>query len=271
MALLQVTFMSQSLQRNVPLMAVLPADVAPPAGAGRCGGPYRTLYLLHGIYGSCLSWTAESRIKRLAEERNIAVIMPSGDNGFYVDRAESYNRYGEFVGKELVDITRRMFPLSAAREDTFIAGLSMGGFGALRNGLKYRETFGRIAAFSSALVLEQALSLSYDEPHITRNRGYFESCFGDIGEALKSDRNPKELVRALKEEKAKNPLTPVPEIFMSCGTEDPLLPNNRDFRDFLEAAGFGVTYVETPGAHDWDFWDEHIERALGWMLPVSRP
>lgn len=267
MALLQATFMSQSLQRNVPVAAILPTDVIPPPGADARGdGPYKTLYLLHGLYGSCRSWIAETRIKRWAEERNLAVVMPSGDNGFYVDHPNSYDRYGEFVGKELVEASRKMFPLSHKREDSFIAGLSMGGFGALRNGLKYHQTFGRIAAFSSALVLEQAATLGSEAPHITQNRGYFESCFGDIDEALKSDKNPAELVRALKAKRDADPRTPVPGIYLSCGTEDTLIGVNRDFRDLLRRHGFDCLYSEGPGAHDWDYWDAEIKKALDWML-----
>jgi len=269
LAILQVVFMSKSLMRNVPMQVILPVDKIPSPGQSAVErGPFKTLYLLHGIFGSCMSWLAESRIKRWAEEKNIAVVMPSGDNGFYVDQARSYNLHGEFVGKELVEMTRKMFPLSHKREDTFIAGLSMGGFGALRNGLKYHETFSQIAALSSALVLERAVELTYDEPHITKNRGYLESCFGDIDDALASDKNPKVLIRMLKEKKARNPDTRIPKIYMACGTEDPLVENNRDFRDFLKGNGIECAYTEGPGAHDWEFWDTYIKKALDW-LPLN--
>ncbi|MFA6506490.1 MAG: alpha/beta hydrolase family protein [Treponemataceae bacterium] len=266
---MQVTFMSKSLMRNVPMQVLLPVDKLPMPGQPEYDGkPLKTLYLLHGIFGSCTSWLAESRIKRWAEKKNLAVVMPSGDNGFYVDQPLSYNLHGEFVGKELVEMSRKMFPLSHKREDTFIAGLSMGGFGALRNGLKYHDTFSHIAAFSSALVLEQAVDLTYEEPHITGNRGYFESCFGNIDDTLKSDKNPKELIRMLKERKARNPDTRIPKIYLACGTEDPLIKNNRDFRDFLKKEAIPCTYVEGPGIHDWEFWDTYIKKALDW-LPLN--
>lgn len=78
------------------------------------------------------------------------MVMPSGDNAFYVDQPKGHNNYGEYIGQELVRLTRKMFPLSRKREDTFIGGLSMGGYGALRNGLKYSDTFGAVIALSGA-------------------------------------------------------------------------------------------------------------------------
>jgi len=259
MALIEMTIMSKSLMRNVPVDVVLPVDKMLQPGEGDRGDkPFKTLYLLHGIFGSSKSWLAESRIKSYAEEKNLAVVMPSGDNGFYVDNPASYNLYGQYVGEELVELTRKMFPLSRNREDTFIAGLSMGGFGALRNGLKYCETFGSIAALSSGLILDQAQTMSYDDPHIIRNRGYFESCFGDLKKALKSDNNPEELIRNLDHDK-------IPSLYLACGTEDFLIDNNRAFRDFLQNAGVDHTYEEGPGIHDWKFWDKYIARVLEWL------
>lgn len=266
MALLQVNFMSKSLMRIVPMTVVLPTDKLPVPGTPvRENKPYKTLYLLHGIYGNCMSWVKETRIQRWAEEKDLVVVMPSGDTGFYVDQSASYNFYGEFVGKELVEITRKMFPLSHEREDTYIAGLSMGGFGAIRNGLKYHETFGNIAALSSALILEKTPNLTYEDPHITRNRGYFESCFGDLKEAINSDKNPKVLIRTIQERMAQDPGAHMPKIYMACGTQDPLIDDNRDFRDFLKGKAVDFTYIEGPGEHDWDFWDTYIRKVLDWL------
>ena len=144
MAILQVNFLSRALFRTVPAYVVLPTDRIP----AEEDKPFKTLCLLHGLLGNYTDWVHNTQIQRLAEDRRLAVVMPSGDNSFYVDNPVSKN--GEFIGRELVELTRRMFPLSHKREDTFIAGLSMGGFGALRNGLCYPETFGYIAGLSSA-------------------------------------------------------------------------------------------------------------------------
>lgn len=266
MALLHATFTSSSLLRNVPMTVILPVDRN--VNASRDAEEerrYKTLYLLHGIYGDHSSWVTGTRIARLAERKNLAVVMPSGDNGFYVDHPGTHDRYGSFIGEELVDITRKMFPLSKRREDTFIAGLSMGGFGAIRNGLRYHETFSRIAAFSSALILERAMGSTYDDPQFLKSRRFLETCFGDIGEALKSDMNPKVLADGLSSRMRSEPGAELPGIYLSCGVDDTLIEPTRDFRDFIAARGFACEYYEGPGAHEWDFWDSEIEKALDWL------
>lgn len=266
MAILQVNFMSKSLMRIVPIQVILPVDkMVLPGMPVRENKPYKTLYLLHGIYGNHMSWLSRSRIQEWAEEKNLAVVMPSGDNAFYVDQPASGNFYGEFIGKELIEITRKMFPLSHKREDTFIAGFSMGGFGAIRNGLKYYENFAYVAGLSSALVLEQSLNLTYNEASLVQSRGYFESCFGDLNEAIKGDKNPKVLVKTIKEKMAQDSEIRFPKLYIACGTEDFLIDNNRDFRDFLVQNEIDVTYEEGPGKHDWDFWNTYIKKVLQWL------
>lgn len=263
MALIQVNFMSKTLQRIVPLQVVLPVDQFFPED-GENEKPLKTLYLLHGLFGSYIDWVSGTRVRRWAEEKNLAVVMPSGDNAFYIDQPQANNLYGEFIGSELVEITRRMFPLSHEREDTFLAGLSMGGYGALRNGLKYHQTFGYIASFSGALhILEDS---GHPKQPLLKNEYY---CFGDLNEAAKSDKNPRVLVRRLREQMAENPDIRFPKIFLSCGTEDPLITANRAFRDFLLENGADLTWYEGPGGHDWDFWDLSIQKTLAW-LPLDK-
>lgn len=252
MALLHVTFTSAALKRSVPMNVILPVDGLKPA----YDKPFKTLYLLHGLLGSCGDWINGTRIKRWAEAKNLCVIMPSGDNCFYIPQENPHNDYGKFIGEELVQITRRMFPLSHKREDTFIAGLSMGGFGALRNGLKYNETFGWIAGLSNALHF-------FETPNPALLQTLFDEhcCFGDMQLAARSDKNP----RVLAEKLAKEKDALLPHIYMACGTEDSLLPSNRLFRDCLLANGFDLTYEEFPGDHNWAFWDMTIQRVLDWL------
>ena len=261
MAQLQINFFSKCLLRQVTVNAVVPAaKFAFPGMPVRERKPFKTLYLLHGIFGNYTDWINETSIQALAENRNLAVIMPSGDNSFYVDHELRGDMYGEFIGRELVEATRELLPLSDSREDTFIAGLSMGGFGALRNGLKYRDTFGCIAALSSALVLENAVASTYDDPSPIGRRGYFEGVFGDLSKLLGSDKDPRGLIDMLIAEKAE-----LPEIYMCCGTEDILINENRSFHQFLIERDLAHTYVEGPGVHDWHFWNEYIEKVLDWL------
>lgn len=261
MALIQMNFLSQSLMRNVPINVILPVDkLSFPRMAKREEKPFKTLYLLHGIFDNYTSWISGTMIQRWAEEKNLAVVMPSGENMFYVDQEAAHNFYGEFIGKELVDMTRKTFPLSEKREDTYIAGLSMGGYGALRNGLKYSDTFGCIAALSSALIIDGITERTDDISFYIESRSYAESVFGDLEKVVESDKNPKWLVKKLKES-GKD----LPKIYLTCGKQDFLLDANRNLKDFLNDQGIEVTYVEEDGAHEWDFWNRAIRRVLDWL------
>ena len=261
MAFLSGNFMSQCLARTVPFQAVIPTKTFQDViGAGDRSytdtKPFKTLYLLHGIGGSDIDWLIGTCLGLYAENANIAVIMPAGENGFYTDNT-AVERYGEFVGQELVEATRAMFNLSHKKEDTAIGGLSMGGYGALRNGLKYADTFGKIVALSAALVvddIDQSGNLAFP-PFNTLE--YFGKVFGDISAVQGSDLD----VKALADKHAKDV-----EIFMACGTEDFLLAKNRAYRDYLAQIGANFTYSEGPGGHDWGFWDTYIEKAIGWLM-----
>lgn len=256
MALLQVNFLSDTLKRTVPMTVVLPVDKIRPGSTAEKEPPkFKTLYLLHGLLGNCTDWVCNTRIQQWAEEKNLAVIMPSGDNSFYIEQLVPNNDYGRFVGEELVALTRKMFPLSCKREDTFLAGLSMGSFGAIRNGLKFGETFGWIAGFSSAVHI---FEMAFDAP----GRTLFgeDRVFGDLETAQHTDKNPRIALEDLLRRGG-----PVPKIYMSCGLQDSLLESNRALRSFFLEKGVDVTYLEKPGQHNWDFWDDQIRELLRWL------
>ncbi|WP_019637284.1 alpha/beta hydrolase [Paenibacillus fonticola] len=264
MATLQVNFFSKCLRREVTFNALLPLDSPVIPGQTEEENeikPLKTLYLLHGYSGSYGDWLSFSRIRELSDQHKIAVIMPSGENHFYVDDQDMGALYGEFIGKELVEFTRTLFPLSAEREDTFIGGLSMGGYGAIRNGLKYASQFGRIIALSSAILPYKIANAAPSFSDGVGDYKYFTRVFGNLEHLLGSDKDPEALVRRLKESGA-----PIPLIYMACGNEDFLLDVNQQFRDFLVREGAPLTYVESAGAHTWDFWSEYIVHAIEWAL-----
>lgn len=261
MALIQVNFISRSLMRTVPINVILPVDKLSwddvPEKESR---PFKTLYLLHGILGNYTDWVSGTNIQRWAEEKDLAVVMPSGDNMFYVDQKEGHNFYGEFIGRELVEITRKMFPLSHKREDTFIAGLSMGGYGAIRNGLKYHDTYGYIAGLSTATVIDGIENRTNDTPSFIGRRDFAERIFGSLSKVKESDMNPEWLVKQLVARGVA-----IPKIYLACGTDDHLLAGNRKMRDYMQAAGIDVTYEEGPGGHEWDFWNRYIKKVIDWL------
>ncbi len=256
MALIQVNFFSSALKRTVPIQVILPVDKdfgqisddTPP-------NPFKTLYLLHGLLGNYTDWVTNTRILQWAEARNLAVVMPSGDNSFYIDQPTPNNDYGDFIGRELVQITRKMFPLSRKREDTFIGGLSMGGFGALRNGLVYAETFSCIATLSCAAHI---FEVPFDYPD--RCLMDEDRVFGDLPEASRTNKNPRVALEQLMQRNG-----PVPKIYMSCGLQDRLLIPNRLLRDYLLESGIDLTYQETDGKHNWNFWNEQLQKVLQWL------
>ena len=249
MALIQFTYVSNVLLRSVPVQVILPADKLSPEGEYLPLKKYKTLYLLNGYLGCHTDWVSGTRIQRWAEERDLAVVMPSGENSFYLDRPGDRMAYGKWIGEELVQITRRMFPLSEQREDTFIGGLSMGGFGAMRNGLKYNDTFSQIISLSPALHMFEG-----PEPHIMGLLGKGKDAWEEV---QNSDLNPRWLIENIRGEK--------PGVYLACGLQDELLPGSRVHRKLLTEAGFQVHYVEDEGSHDWDYWDRHIRLALDWL------
>jgi len=264
MAVAQINFYSRALNRNTTFQAVLPIDNPKgPAPDGEPARPMAALYLLHGLTGDDLDWLQFTGIRLFAETYNIAVFMPSGSNSFYLDDEEKGERFGEFVGRELVEYTRRLFPLAADRERTWIGGLSMGGYGAIRNGLKYADTFSRIIALSSALVTYR-IHGQKEGTVDGHNISYFRRVFGDLDRVLGSDKDPEALVL---ERKAKGGI--LPDIYMACGTEDFLLDVNRRFHDFLVKEGVPHTYVEAPGDHNWEFWSTFIRAGLQWAMGKS--
>ncbi|QCX34291.1 acetylesterase [Caloramator sp. E03] len=265
MALIQVNFLSKTLMRTVPINVILPVDkLLFPGMPERDDKPYKTLYLLHGIFGNYTDWVSGTNIQRWAQENDLAVVMPSGDNMFYVDNPKISSYYGEFIGKELVEITRKMFPLSKRREDTYIAGLSMGGYGAIRNGLKYHDTFGYIAGLSSALIIDDIEKRTDDVQFFFESRSFAEGCFGDLTKVKNSDMNPKWLIKKLVEEKVD-----IPKIYMACGKDDFLFKANQEFKDYLDELGVEVTFEVGPGGHEWDFWNRYIYKVLQW-LPLEK-
>lgn len=264
MAIIEVNFISKCLMRTVTFNAIIPVDKFGPQAEDAEQKPLKTLYLLHGIFGNYTDWVNGTRIQAWAEANDLAVIMPSGENRFYLDDEKSGELYGEFIGKELVEFTRKLFPLSDKREDTFIAGLSMGGYGAIRNGLKYAENFGCVIGLSAALVHDTWKDADNSAPIFTFRRNYYEAIFGEYDKVKGSDKDPKALLLKLKEEGR-----PVPKMYLCCGTEDGLVTANRDFRDFLNENSVDLTYVEGPGKHDWVFWDTYIKKVLDW-LPLNR-
>ncbi len=259
MAFIQINMMSESLLRTVNINAIIPADkIAMPDQKNQKVNKvskFKTLYLLHGVFGSQVDWINGTNLQRWAEEKDLAVIMPAGENRFYVDQPQTHDYYGRFIGEELVRVTRELFHLSDRKEDTFICGLSMGGYGALRNGLKYSDTFGYVAGLSTADLVDfdsSALSFMGDS--------YLEAIFGDLNEAKKSDLSIKYLMRKNAAD-GKNGQ----KIYLACGESDDLLKDSITLKKEFATNDYDITFESGPGAHEWDFWNRYIKHVIDWL------
>ena len=260
MARLQIEYFSQALQRPTVFDMLLPNDsrepLSPEEAEKRARG-MKTLFLLHGYTGKSENWVPEG----LPEKYNFAIVMPTAENSFYLNGEATGSAYQALVGEEMVDYVRRTFRLADSPEDTYIAGLSMGGFGALHTGLAYPDRFGKICALSSALIVHEVSHMKPGTGNGVANYAYYASVFGDPATAAERDVNPEVLAHKLKAAGSK-----IPEIFMACGTEDFLLENNREFHRFLEKEGIAHQYYESKGVHDMVFWREYIAKGVEWMF-----
>ena len=258
MGLFQGDFYSESLRMTTQLKVIFPDlsnDVTPVME-----GEPRVLYLLHGLAANSGEWTRFSKIEYYAKKYNFIIIMPEVQRSFYCD-SRSGPRYFTYVADELPRICNQWFRLSGRREKTFIAGESMGGYGAVKIGLRRPRQFGGIASLSGVL----------DYPGMARR--ILEGVWPDVApEELTALHGPggmpgpEEDVIALVRRAAADPLRP--RLIQLCGTEDFLYKMNLSVRDQLRAMNVDLTYDESGGIHNWDYWDPQIRKVLEW-LPLA--
>ena len=260
MALLNVDFFSEVIGMCMQMEVILPERTRGQIGMqGQKGsGKIPVLYLLHGMSDDHTIWLRRTSIERYVSSLGIAVIMPTTHLGWYTDMAYG-NRYWTYISEELPKICHSFFAdLSEEREDTFAAGLSMGGYGALKLGLG-TDRFGAVASLSGAVKVGR-------EASDTMNRQ--PDWQGVCGDMTKIKGSGNDLFRLAKEKKERaGKGEHLPKIYMCCGTEDRLLEDNRDMKKYLEENGYDLTYEESPGNHEWGYWDVNIQKVLAW-LPI---
>ena len=154
MAFINCSFKSALLGKAVTLNAVIPQASSPYRYGELSGKRYRTVFLLHGLSDDHSAWSRYSSIERYADLYNVAVIMPDGGRSFYTDAANGFP-YWSFISEELPALTAELFPISLKREDCFAAGLSMGGYGALKLALRHPERFAAVGALSPVVDLKR--------------------------------------------------------------------------------------------------------------------
>lgn len=265
MAHIQLNFYSNVLLKNANVSVFLPTQDADDFlfGSGNAkyspAKKYQTLYLLHGSYGDCTDWSRFACVERYAQAHCLALVMPSGENSAYLNMNAGEN-YLDYIGRELPQFLQTIFPLSARREDNFIAGLSMGGYGCMRVGLEFPERFAAIASLSGALDMQDLRE--HGGPHMEKMDPHYKlAAFGEG--SLQGTQN--DLLCLLKSDLKKG--KPIPKLYMTIGTEDFLYPVNEAFYSKAKEL-VDIHYEKYPGVHDWLFWDAHIQDALNW-LPLA--
>lgn len=259
MALMQCSFFSDSIGMSTSLTAIIP-QAASSAQIGitaqEAQEKYPVIYLLHGLSDDHSIWLRRTAIERYAAEYNVAIVMPNVHRSFYTNTKTNL-KYWDFVSDELIRLSEHFFPISNKREDRFVAGLSMGGYGAMKLGLRCPEKFSYAASLSGALDLDEIFDLWPDNP------AEVNSIFGSKEEALNSDEDVFKLL-----DDAKKSTEQYPKLYQACGTEDFLYQGNVKFKEQAEGSRLDFHYTERPGVHCWDFWDEEIVKVLKW-LPLS--
>lgn len=254
MALLECSIQSQELNMATALTVSLPADTGDIPENG-----FPVLYLLHGYSDDHTGWLRRTNIDRYARERNLAVVMPEVQHSFYTDMKYGL-RYFTYIADELPRLCRRMFPISARRCDTMVAGLSMGGYGALKCAFSRPEAFGACASLSGAVDMRAMMDRRTDE-----DVNEFRAIWGP-----ELALPPRDDLFALADRVAGQPAEERPRVFLCCGTEDFLYADNQRFRAHLHDKGIDCAYAEGPGTHEWAFWERMLPPALDFLLP-ARP
>ncbi|MEN1989158.1 MULTISPECIES: alpha/beta hydrolase [Paenibacillus] len=259
MALITCNFYSDTLGLSTSMHVILPQQTHTQIGMENVTGKglHPTLYLLHGLSDDDSIWLRRTSIERYVAQLGIAVVMPQVHRSFYTDMAEG-GRYWSFISEELPALARSFFPLSDRREDNFVAGLSMGGYGAFKLALRKPDQYAAAASLSGAL----DMAAHMDNASGALSRAELERIFGPSIAGTEND-----LFHLLKESQAST--GPRPLLYQCCGTEDFLYEDNQTFRQACAQTDFQLTYEEGPGAHEWGYWDAKIQDVLKW-LPLAK-
>lgn len=240
-----VRFTSASLDCAMPYRVLLPDGY----GTGK---RYPVLYLLHGLDGHFDNWTARTRIAEHASKYALIVVMPEGANSWYVNWHDGPGgRWEDYLTRDLIADVDARFETIAARDARFIAGLSMGGYGAMRMGLKHPDLYGFAASLSGAFNVTRLETYGWSD----LVRADFARAFGPMG----SERRRVDDLFALASRVEARGL---PALYFDIGTDDPFLPGNRELAEILRSRTIPHEYRELAGAHNWTYWDRQIVDVL---------
>jgi putative tributyrin esterase len=220
---------------------------------------YRTLYLLHGLTGDYMDWSTRTDLARAARALPLVIVMPEGENAWYTNAANKGPRFEDYIADDLVNDVESKYRVIRSRYGRAIAGLSMGGYGALKIALTHPGTYAAAGGFSSALGVTDP---KFDD-QLTSFKDQLYRIYGPAGSETRVA-NDILLIAG----KAKPDGTP--SLYLDCGTSDGLLDENRELVAILQKRGIAYEYHELPGAHTWDYWNRRVDVFLPWLMKVFR-
>jgi putative tributyrin esterase len=259
MALIHCNFFSHTLGVMSALDVILPQPPPPDdyAHVAVSEKKYPTLYLLHGLTDDHTVWQRRTAIECYVENTGLAVVMPAVQRSFYTDMAHGY-KYWTYLSQEVPFVARSLFRLSEKRDENFVAGLSMGGYGAFKLALRCPERFAAAASLSGALDIVDVTR--NPDPDWLREQ---KLIFGNLNKVSGGENDLFALAQRLVESGV-----PCPALFSWCGTEDFLIEHNRKFASHCRDISLPLEYSESPGGHEWQRWDEQIQKVLKWITKI---
>ena len=240
MAYININYESKILGMPVMMNALIPQ--------GR--GEYQSLYLLHGAGGDYTTWLAKSKVAEYVENTNISVIMISGNNKCFVNNVHG-KKYFQFLTEEVTETCTKWFGLSSKREDRYIAGMSMGGYGAVYAGLNRPDLYNSVFSYSGLLDVK----LRYENP-----QGF--NMYQIFGNREEFEKGNYDLLDCVKEDNVRRNVDNYPKFYIRCGLQDSIIDMSRRWHDAAEESGFTSDYYETAGGHDFIFWDKCIHETV---------
>lgn len=240
---------SKLMARDMPYRVILPVRYTETKDKR-----YSTIYLLHGLTGHYDNWTDKTKLAQFAALHDFILVTPEGDNGWYTDSATVPNdKYESYIIKELIPEIDKTYRTISDRDHRAIAGLSMGGYGGMKFGIKYPQMFSLAGSFSGALG-----AATFTEKNSGQIGKSLDAIFGPSDSELRKENDVFGLVKALTPEKIKE----LPFLYVDCGTEDFLYANNKDFAALLVEKKIPHEFRELPGAHNWTFWNSQVKEFL---------
>lgn len=252
MNLIRCEFPSDTLHTYVHVTVLLPKKMKTPLEEPKQKDTYPVLYLLHGALDHGDSWIYHTELADLVDEKEIAVILPSVGNSFYLDEPEGMSFFS-YLTEELPDYLGRIFPLSKKREESFVGGLSMGGYGSLYAALRKPEKYGKAFSLSGAVDISRAAS-------------FVSVCGAGLPEPLRDRKTlpggEYDLFALLERVRPEA----MPPVLLACGTDDFFIRSNRKLSRELERRGIRVQLHTAPGGHNWDFWRVWLRHAFDFLV-----